>query len=359
MPAQNGFKRYFNFLRQCGYGVTLPRGAVKNCLKAHFGPFEKNLDPRCCAPPLVFVYATKRCNLNCSFCVRGGPANEEAYELTPQKIQTILDDPYVRQSAFICFNGGEPLLNAFLPELTAMAKARGHLVGLITNGLRFGEQPELAATLIEAGICDMQLSIYDESKTRLAAILPHLTAQIPVHASYVLTRTKLCAEAENDFHDLLDTVDLALASGCSSLKFNVCNPGDGEADSPEIIRDEDSVLYLSFIKEAITRFGDRIIFSGYGTSGANKRGAFGVFFPGPTASSPSQRKCRTPWTILSVDAQGNYGLCCRLAPDASFGGLNAPFALSLRESLIDDTKPVHPACVNCSHLCGSFASDFF
>jgi sulfatase maturation enzyme AslB (radical SAM superfamily) len=136
----NNFLRYFHFFKQSSFGLNLPKGALLNYLKIHYGFLNEKIGPNGKTyPAVVDLIVTKRCNLNCSFCIFGRlgakPPNWEEHELTPKKFERILDIELTKKSVGFVFFGGEPLLNKDLPELVHMANKRKHLVGMITNGL--------------------------------------------------------------------------------------------------------------------------------------------------------------------------------------------------------------------------------
>ncbi|GAB7140570.1 hypothetical protein RsTz2092_05200 [Deferribacterales bacterium RsTz2092] len=355
------FFRYCHFLKSSNFGFSLPSGAIANYLKFKLGTLPDIL-PSGYSFPILDICATRRCNLSCSFCTLGGfPKDWQKFELTPQKFENILAMDMFKKSIFVVLEGGEPLLNKDLPELVAMARAKKHLVGLITNGLLLGER---AKDLQRAGVCDMQVSVYDNTYDKLTKILPSVSHLFPMNASYVLLKSKLEQSANNNFSEIIDIIKMCKDAGCASLKFNIVVSTYSTRDFSEIITDTSAAMYSDMISVCKNNLKG-VSFSGYNSKGGLPTKQFTVFFPAPTLlEAPTKRACRVPWMLLNMDANGNFVPCCVLRENYGMHGnvledvdsLNADKLVRIRRSLMNSTLPLEPECVGCVKLIDEYMS---
>lgn len=344
--------RYINFLKQSNWGINLRNDAIFNYLKNIVLKKEDVIDFKRCSPPLISIMATKRCNLNCSFCICGKfPSDWRDYELTEEKMNKILALSIVKKGILICFTGGEPLLNQGLENFFYQAKREKHLIGMISNGLLLKERIN---ELVKCGLIDTQVSIYENTKKRLEYVFETVTKQSNINASYVLTKEYLLKESKRDFINLLDLIIMCKETGCQSLKFNIC---DTFINSKFLSFDKQ--IYDEFIKVCRQKLKN-IILIGYNCQKNLPSPKFTVYFPHPF--DDKLRSCRIPWDIFMIDANGNYGICCRLQPDVSHGNIfendaviNSNEARIIRCGLTGETK-LSNYCKGCVHLSGSYIS---
>ena len=97
-------------------------------------------------PVLCNYYVTYRCNAQCGFCdiwEQPSPTVQEA------DVTRNLDDLRRLGVRVIDFTGGEPLLHPGLDRLLAMAKARGFLTTVTTNGLLYPKRAERLRGLVD------------------------------------------------------------------------------------------------------------------------------------------------------------------------------------------------------------------
>jgi MoaA/NifB/PqqE/SkfB family radical SAM enzyme len=356
------FFRYYSLLKNASWGRKLPQGSLLNYLKIRLGILDITIGNRRTLPSMIMLYCVKRCNLKCSFCSCGGfPEKWQENELTIEKFKRILELNMVKKAILICFSGGEPLLNKDLPELVRMARAKKHLAGLITNGILLENKVN---ELSEAGVCDIQLSIYEETRDKLRAILPKVSSVLPINASYVLLKSKLIKSSVNNYSDLLEIINMCKETNCASLKFNLCQPQYKTDDISETISIGDD-LYDRFIDVCKKSFKDAH-FSGYNCGFSFPTKKFTVFFPNPVAWKIKERWCRNPWSIINLDANGNFIICCKMLPIDGSGGclfdgentvVNSEKALKIRNCLLHPGEDLEPECINCMHNNKSYASD--
>ena len=143
-------------------------------------------------PLLANYYVTYRCNASCGFC--------DIWEQPSPLIDTAdaernLDDLQRLGVKIIDFTGGEPLLHPAIGDLLRMAKERGFITTLTTNGLLY---PKRSAAL--AGKVDML----------------HFSIDSSVREEHDRSRGVACFDA------LMESIRVALAKGESpDLLFTV------------------------------------------------------------------------------------------------------------------------------------------
>lgn len=87
-------------------------------------------------PFLAIIVPTKKCNLNCKYCIESG---KQQKSLTKNHMLTLIDDLYSLSVSTISFSGGEPLLYPDLIEIAEYAQKKGFFVNLNTNGTLINE----------------------------------------------------------------------------------------------------------------------------------------------------------------------------------------------------------------------------
>lgn len=145
-------------------------------------------------PVLCNYYVTYRCNAKCGFC---DIWEQPSPMIDLDDARRNLDDLKRLGVRVIDFTGGEPLLHTRLHELLAMAKERGFLTTITSNGLLY---PKRARQL--AGLVD----------------LLHFSIDSAVPAEHDASRGVKC------FDQLMKSIETALALGEQpDLLFTVTN----------------------------------------------------------------------------------------------------------------------------------------
>ena len=91
------------------------------------------------APILCNYYVTYRCNAKCGFC---DIWEQPSPMISLEDAERNLDDLRLLGVRMIDFTGGEPLLHRDLDKLLAMARQRGFLTTVTTNGLLYPKRAE-------------------------------------------------------------------------------------------------------------------------------------------------------------------------------------------------------------------------
>ncbi|MEJ2704962.1 MAG: radical SAM protein [Sedimentisphaerales bacterium] len=107
-------------------------------------------------PMMLNIDLTNRCNLRCPVCFANADATGWVVEPTIDQVRRMLDAACeVDVVGPVCFQftGGEPTVHPdFLEALREVKKRDFTQVQVATNGLRFGQDPELAFAAAEAGL---------------------------------------------------------------------------------------------------------------------------------------------------------------------------------------------------------------
>lgn len=272
-----------------------------NWLRHQLLPYRAEYNARRHGPLYCGLYVTLRCNLACSWCVNPplppGLALDD-YDADIESVARLLDHPLFRTVAHINLTGGEPLKNESLPAIIRLIRRRGFLAGMVTNGLLVEERLN---ELIEVGIADIRVSVYDHTADRLASVLPRLRGKLPFAASYIVLKGTLDRQPE-----LIEkAVRISRESGAVGMRMNFYMPAGAE-DEREVVYEDDPAL-----ADLKARLAAR--FSGYPIywRSAVQR----------TIGGGRDKTCRQPWENFHVDARGNLGLCCRYCfPSKEKGG---------------------------------------
>ncbi len=133
-----------------GDGVTNPQIEGTNCPE-DCGLCERHKSQSV----LTNLYVTNRCDLRCSYCFANAGAEGFVYEpsmeqLKEQMKQVRNEEPV--PSKAIQITGGEPAVRDDIVEIVELANEMGFSqIQVNTNGIKLGDDPELAKELREAG----------------------------------------------------------------------------------------------------------------------------------------------------------------------------------------------------------------
>lgn len=153
-------------------------------------------------PISVKCELTYRCNFSCHHCYCRFPANSRMAkkELSFSEWDRILGECADEGALFLTFTGGEPLLRPDFKDIWRMAKRRGFLISLFTNGSLIDE--ELIDFFKEWSPTDISITLYGVSEevfgdvTATLGMFPRVLntirqlrdANIPVSTKSIITR---------------------------------------------------------------------------------------------------------------------------------------------------------------------------
>ena len=111
----------------------------------------------------LIVDMTNRCNLKCWPCFMDANQVPYVHELSMDDIRRILDRALAvkpRRDINILFSGGEPTISARFLDAVRYAKSIGfNRLCVVTNGVRFAQEPEFAAQCRSAGLHQVYLQL--------------------------------------------------------------------------------------------------------------------------------------------------------------------------------------------------------
>ena len=337
--------QYYSLLKNSNFGLDLSPNAILNyfaytCFKSNC---EMKLFP---SPPVVFIFATRQCNLNCNFCSIGNTKiNSKKYDLTPIKYYKILNHSLLKKALLINFLGGEPLLNENICELISITKKQKKLSCIITNGIILKDKWN---DLLKSQVDDIQISIYNNTFNIFGDTLKLINKEKQLNASYILLKSDLY----NNQTIIEQVIDFINFSNFKSLKINLGIPNIFNNFINEHLSSDDTEKYEQLKNKILKKYKK-----------------MKIFFPKiPNYDKNFQKKCRIPWSILHVDAFGNYGFCCKHQPDINNTDnnifthnwekvVNSNKFCKIRETLLSKDINVPKECINCYHLFGSYSSN--
>lgn len=340
----NLFNQYYSLLKSSNFGLNLDYKAILNyiiytCFRT------TNRINLFSSPPVIFLFATRRCNLSCYFCSLGAiKQNTKEYDLLPNKYYEILKHPLIKKSLLINFLGGEPLLNDDIGELISITKQHKKFASIITNGLLLKDKWN---EIIKANIDDIQVSVYNNTVNYFGDTLKLINKEKKLNASYVLLKSDLY----NNKNTIEQVIDFISYSNFKSLKINLCIPTEFNNFINEYLTVEDEIEYNNFKNKILKKYKN-----------------IKIFFPKiQNFSKYFKKKCKIPWSILHLDACGNYGFCCKHQPNKNMqynlfnknwdAVINNNKFCKMRTNLITQDNNVPIECKNCYHLFGSYSSN--
>ncbi len=214
------------------------------------------------APYRMDLAITYRCNNNCSHCYN---ARSRQYpELNLEEWKRVIDRVWAHRIPHIVFTGGEPTLNADLPELIAYAESQGVITGLNTNGRKLADA-NFVQSLVDAGLDHVQItleshdpSIHDKMVLSKGAWEETVAGIKNVLASklYVMTNTTLLTHNSPTIDATLKFLgELGVPTvGINALIYS----GKGEAVGTGLVEEELPAL-LERAREITQNQGQRLI----------------------------------------------------------------------------------------------------
>lgn len=179
----------------------------------------------------LILEVTRRCNMNCRHCLRGGAENLDV----PKRIMDRLLKPDINFQE-ICFSGGEPSLNpsAIRYMTDGIIRTRKSLSGfyLVTNGKKYS--PEMMTALID--LYGYTMSEYGEDEVcGLALSKDPWHSEIPKINEYRLRAMNFFRE------DKMYSTDVSLID---EGRAHVNKMGSREAYADYAVRVENEEIYV-------------------------------------------------------------------------------------------------------------------
>lgn len=279
------------------------------------GP-RADMVPRC-----VFIEVTNRCNLRCVTCPHTLLPTESPATLSLPQFQTIVDQFPAMERA-VLHGIGEPLLNADLPQMVGILKARGATVLFNTNATLL--TPEWATLLIESGLDELRCSVDGVSpetyaRVRGAPLLPKVIDNLRQMAAL---QRRLGAEQphislwitamQENLVEIPDLVQLAADIGVPEVYVQrLVYFMDGEGKEIGLMEQAQAVFgTYSAAEDAILARAEALAAELDITLRAS-----GATAPHDSLAAAYVREkpwtaCIRPWTTAYITANGNALPCC-------------------------------------------------
>jgi len=291
-------------------------------------------------PQIAHIILTKRCNLECGFCLAGNFMQRKGTEwregeATLEKVKRIFANPLFANCLLVDLQGGEPLMVDDFEAIVAYLVKRGNIVNVSTNGMLLAER---LPGMKSAGIARINVSLYDTNRAVMDRDLAKINQIFPTHASIVLVRSQV----EHNQEAILETARFARAAGCRSLRFWLYRPV-GVNPKPEEVIDDALPAYVELRRRMEETLPGFCLWPT-----AIRRGGF-------------EKLCPQLWQRINSDVVGNMTICCgtdmtlqgpnsnlfESDPEALF---NHPTLVTMREQLLRPGCDPPDICKNCNLL---------
>jgi len=270
-------------------------------------------------PHELYIESTTRCNEFCDQCPRTHLGREADRDITPDEVRQIIEQ--VPELERVVLHGlGEPLLNARLPEIITLLRARNIWVLFNSNGLLLNERRGRA--LIEAGLSELRISLDGATpgtyarirgvhERALPLIVRNLTAferlKRELGVEYPSTSLWFTAMREN-FHELPQVVEIAAQTGIREVyvqRFIYFGKGLAREEQAVYRQVRESEReYLAAAEARCAAAGIRFTATGATTPVDYLAG------DGQDAARRPWAACQRPYRLAYITAHGNVFSCC-------------------------------------------------
>jgi MoaA/NifB/PqqE/SkfB family radical SAM enzyme len=316
-------------------------------------------------PGELYIETTNRCNLRCRTCPQHWGMDETSADLSPAQVRRILG-LFPGVSRVVLHGIGEPLLNRELPSIVREVKRTGAYTLFNSNGLLL--RGRIARSLVEEGLDELRVSVDSATPETyevvrgvdgfgrilanlrdFATVKHSLASELP-KVSFWLTGMK------TNISELPGLVALAAEVGISEVYLQrLVYSGRSLAVQDESLFGTTNPPDLAPVRQAEALAASL----GVTLRGSGEVGTANLVV-GATRNARPYQRCRRPWTLMYVTANGNVLPCC-IAPftgvpygtivlgnlfTQSIEGIwnGAPYR-QWRRSMLNGDPPA--ACANC------------
>lgn len=269
--------------------LLVPNRNSLNYARYKFSKKTASVDISKCGIVFTTLLLTRRCNLNCSFCIVAksrATQDIKQFDMKFDQFSKIINHEAFNRSLYIMLSGGEPLLNENIFEMIHYLKKQKRLVAMTTNGTLLGGKID---ALMREKIDSINISVYDTNIKVLRTIVPDVARRCFVKLCKVVTRSML-----KEPRPVEEAAELAVSAKCSGLYLANIMPGPGTpADLHQDVIYDDDPDYPAFRERLRQKFP-----------------GLAINFFEPLHRDPRQIQCQMPWYFGIVDNQGNLGFCC-------------------------------------------------
>ena len=243
-------------------------------------------------PEVVELFLTNFCNFACPFCRCAAYHGDPSQYFEPDVLWRLLDELAAAGVSRIEFGGGgEPLIHPRIGDILERMRRLSFRFGLITNGWRLTESPELIEPLVECAdwvrfsidavsddayrvVHGRPLAAFQPLRAMVASLVRRAAARRAV-APAPRIGIKLIVQRPNQ-HQILTAVDEALNLGVDYLQFKWL---DGH---PWSIPSEERPVLSATLEERLRDIPDRLtvdVLPGYETRKTYERCRMSILHP--------------------------------------------------------------------------------
>lgn len=270
-------------------------------------------------PRELYIESTTRCNEFCDQCPRTHLGREADRDITPDEVRRIVEQ--IPELERVVLHGlGEPLLNARLPEIIALLRARNIWVLFNSNGLLLNERRGRA--LVAASLSELRISLDGATPGTYARIrgvheraLPLIIRNLAAFERLMQElgvehpRTSLWFTAmRENVHELPQVVEIAAQTGIREVyvqRFIYFGKGLAREDQTlyRQVRERERE-YLAAAEARCASEGIRFTATGATTPADYLTGDSQEAMRRPWAA------CQRPYRLAYITAHGNVYSCC-------------------------------------------------
>lgn len=312
--------------------------------------------------PVLVLFPHNRCNCRCVMCdiwrIR------HVRQITCDDLRPHLDSIRRLRVRWVVFSGGEPQLNAGLPELARMLRQERIRITLLTAGLLLEKLASEVVTCVDDIIVSLdgppdlhnRIRNVPNAFERLARGVAAIRALRPDFE--IAARTTV---QKANFRQLRQTVATALSLGMNSISFlaadltsqafNRAEPWDSTRQHEIALTREDLREFEAGIETVIRECSAQIDCGFIREDAPKLRRLVSHFAAHIGLTEPVAPRCNAPWVSAVVEADGAVRPCFfqpamgNIGEQPLFEILNGPRAKEFRETLDIPRNSICRRCV--------------
>ncbi len=287
-------------------GLKLEYYLVLDYLK---GSYRQNKTPR---PRMIQLEPTRKCNLNCSMCLRNDAADGSSMKY--EFFKEIMTRDFQYHHFLLLYGQGEPFLAEDIFRMIRFERDNGNYVTTVTNGTVIDN--EMCRKIVQSGLNTLRISIDGASERTYTAIrkgvdFDRIVSNIESlsrHIRGARAKTKLALTfmaLKDNYRDMPELVRLASQFKIGYLEIKDLPPYVDSSVKPlsvEIEEDrhlkEDLQTTVGKLRDAARKHHIKLIMTKFHC--LYKKG-----------------KCRNPWFKTFITWDGKVKLCSKLFASAS------------------------------------------
>lgn len=306
------------------------------------------------------IYPTDRCTLKCKMCLHSSRNqeldNDFVYpvrkDMTLDMFRKILER--FKKVTSIDFAGiGEPFLNKDLLKMVEYATSRKMKVEIVTNGTLIDRFSEKIINSKIKGISVSLNAINPQEYSNLTGVPQRIFDLVMNNVSDLVRKRNLGSSnlrlglsfvtTKSNVKQIPEMVRIARSLKVDHLDFHSLIPSESEGlDKQECLFQDDPEVKEFFDKECKRLYDD-----------------LKINYPKLLKRNITERKCKMPFYLMGIDAEGNISAGCRvLVPSEKFGNVfkdedvwNNQHMKEIRRMFLDESVPLMEACKLCVENC--------